>query len=236
MSYCVNCGVELERSVKKCPLCDVPVINPLEQEAPCEPAPPAFPTARDELKKKDRTFWTGFFSLLYLVPVVTCVVCNLLYNKSLNWSVYVIAGALMAWVFSTSPFYFAGPAPRRILAVDFLSVLAGLLIIQLMTGGANWFAGIALPIVVYCAAVSGVFLTLTRNGRLQDFGLAAAITVVVGALAVLVEIFTDLYITHAVSLVWSWFVVAPCVSIAALLFMISHNKRFRQELAKRLHV
>jgi uncharacterized membrane protein YvbJ len=74
MSYCVNCGVELERSLKACPLCGVPVINPLEKEAP--EAPPAFPTVRDELKKKDRTFWVGFFSLLYLVPIATCIIMS----------------------------------------------------------------------------------------------------------------------------------------------------------------
>jgi len=235
MSYCVNCGVELERSIKKCPLCGVPVINPLEQEVSCEPTD-AFPTARDELKKKDRTFWIGFFSLLYLVPVVTCVICNLLYNKGLTWSIYVTAGALMAWVFSTSPFYFAGPAPRRILTVDFLAVLAGMLIIQMMTGGPNWFIGIALPIAVYCAAVSLVFLTFTRSGKLNGFALAGAITMAAGALAVLAELFIDLYLSGVANILWSWFVVAPCVSIAALLVLISHNKRFRQELAKRLHV
>ena len=35
MSYCVNCGVELDASAKICPLCNTPVINPkvLEQAA-----------------------------------------------------------------------------------------------------------------------------------------------------------------------------------------------------------
>ena len=28
MSYCVNCGVKLAPSEKKCPLCGVPVVNP----------------------------------------------------------------------------------------------------------------------------------------------------------------------------------------------------------------
>lgn len=32
MSYCVNCGVELEASLKECPLCNTPVINPKELE------------------------------------------------------------------------------------------------------------------------------------------------------------------------------------------------------------
>ena len=40
MSYCVNCGVELDDSAKKCALCSTPVINPNIQEKPDEtPAP-----------------------------------------------------------------------------------------------------------------------------------------------------------------------------------------------------
>ena len=31
MSYCVNCGVELERNAGECPLCNTPVVNPREQ-------------------------------------------------------------------------------------------------------------------------------------------------------------------------------------------------------------
>ena len=28
MSYCVNCGVKLDKSLKKCPLCNTVVYNP----------------------------------------------------------------------------------------------------------------------------------------------------------------------------------------------------------------
>ena len=30
MSYCVNCGVQLDKTAKRCPLCNTPVINPSE--------------------------------------------------------------------------------------------------------------------------------------------------------------------------------------------------------------
>ena len=30
MSYCVNCGVKLEETLNKCPLCNTPIINPNE--------------------------------------------------------------------------------------------------------------------------------------------------------------------------------------------------------------
>ena len=40
MSYCVNCGVELDASAKKCPLCDTPVYNPKAPEPEKQPEKP----------------------------------------------------------------------------------------------------------------------------------------------------------------------------------------------------
>lgn len=234
MSYCVNCGVELERSLKKCPLCAVPVINPMEKEEPEER--PVYPESRDELKKKDSKFWIGFFSILYLVPIVTCVVCNLLYDRRITWSVYVSAGVLMLWVFTTSPFYFKKFDYRKMTGIDLAGVLLGLLIIQAVTEGKNWFIAIALPTVACCFVILSVFITLADKKRVRGLGIAATLIVSVGVLSLIVELLVDLYVRGAVTLVWSWFVIAPCLSIAALLILLDKNKRFRQELAKRLHV
>ena len=43
MSYCVNCGVELARCEKKCPLCGVEAVNPA---SPAGPEGEAFPQAQ----------------------------------------------------------------------------------------------------------------------------------------------------------------------------------------------
>ncbi len=231
MSYCVNCGVELDRSLKQCPLCETPVINPKEPAVP--DAAPMLP--RDELKKKDRTFWMGFFTLLYLVPILTCAICNLVYDKQITWSVYVSAGILMAWAMTTSPFYFTRPDWRKLLCVDFAALLLGLLIIQIMAGG-SWFARIAAPIVAYIFILTFVFVSLGEKGRVHGLILSAFCVLGAAVLSLLVELLVDAYMQDGIRLVWSWFVFAPCVSIAALLTMLDKNKKFRQELAKRLHV
>ena len=49
MSYCVNCGVELEKSEKKCPLCGVEVINPKEPPQDKEPRQRPYPNRIEEL-------------------------------------------------------------------------------------------------------------------------------------------------------------------------------------------
>lgn len=54
MSYCVNCGVELEVSLQKCPLCNTPVINPnaLHQAKNTSPYPKETGQV-DVVKRKD---------------------------------------------------------------------------------------------------------------------------------------------------------------------------------------
>ena len=59
MSYCVNCGVELEPSLTECPLCNTPVINPKELYNQKKTSP--YPKERgqvDVVKRKDLTILT----------------------------------------------------------------------------------------------------------------------------------------------------------------------------------
>jgi len=48
MSYCVNCGVELDASATKCPLCDTPVYNPKAPEPATQPSP--FPKEKGQVE------------------------------------------------------------------------------------------------------------------------------------------------------------------------------------------
>ena len=61
MSYCVNCGVELDSSLDHCPLCNTPVINPNELKRIADAVPP-FPEQRgevDTVKRRDFTLLIG---------------------------------------------------------------------------------------------------------------------------------------------------------------------------------
>lgn len=49
MSYCVNCGVELEASLRECPLCHTPVINPMEAGKDKPPSP--YPTDKGQVEE-----------------------------------------------------------------------------------------------------------------------------------------------------------------------------------------
>ena len=97
MSYCVNCGVELDPSLKKCPLCNTPVINPNELEGLTYEPP--FPTVKgqvDPVKRKDLFLFT---IVVLLATSLSCLALNLfVYSRSL-WSLFIIGICLVLFVF-----------------------------------------------------------------------------------------------------------------------------------------
>ena len=98
MSFCVNCGVELDATSRECPLCNTPVINPREIKYDQNgriiltgvELPTPFPEEKGQVevvKRKDVAI------LLTTVAVATSVVCgllNLLVFSSKPWSLAVI--------------------------------------------------------------------------------------------------------------------------------------------------
>ena len=69
MSYCVNCGVELDASAKKCPLCDTPVYNPKAPEPEKQPSP--FPREKGQVEVVKRKDLGVLLTVIVLATAVT---------------------------------------------------------------------------------------------------------------------------------------------------------------------
>jgi hypothetical protein len=232
MSYCVNCGVELEAAQKTCPLCKVAVVNPNE---PREEEKTTFPIHRDELKKTDRMFWIKFITILLVVPIITCVLTNLLSDQRITWSIYVIAGVFILWVLATVPFYFKKFNYIKMLLLDIAGIIIGLFVIEIYAAGAGWVMLIVLPIGLYCMLAGLIIVYLAKARYIRRLGVAAAIFISIAVMLPGLEVLIDIYNSNPVNIAWSWFVIAPCLSVAALLILLNKNKRFKNELQKRLH-
>ena len=233
MSYCVNCGVELEAAQKSCPLCGVAVINPSEKQQPEEKT--TYPKHRDELKKTDRMFWIKLISILLAVPIITCVITNLLSDQRITWSIYVIAGVFILWVLASAPFYFKKFNYVKMLLFYVAGLIIGLFVIEIYAPGNGWVLLIVVPIVLYCILAGLVIIFLAKSGYIRRLGVAAAIFISIAIMLPGLEVLIDIYNLNPIQIAWSWFVIAPCLSVAALLILLNKNKRFKHELQKRLH-
>jgi hypothetical protein len=224
--------VELERAQKSCPLCGVRVINPIEQN-PIEKSN-TFPNNRDEQKKINRGFWIKFNAIIAAVPIAICLLLNLLYDMRLTWSIFVLASVFMLWAFCTSPFFFRQFTYKKMLFVDLIAALLGLGLFAYPFPVNSWYQFVALPLAVYCYLAWLLFIFLTRK-KMPVLALAAVISVAIALMVLILELLLDIYNTGHVTLLWSWFVVAPCLAIAGLLLLLDRNKEVQHEITKRLH-
>ena len=97
MSYCVNCGVELDVSAKDCPLCGTPVINPMELEKFREAQSP-FPTKKGQVEAVKRKDLGILLTMVTLSTAVICGILNRLVFRDNMWSLAVVGSCLLLWV------------------------------------------------------------------------------------------------------------------------------------------
>ena len=88
MSYCVNCGVKLDDSLERCPLCNTPVINP--NEVSCSHSVPPFPKENGQVETVKNKDMAILYSLVLIATGASCGLLNLLAFNSSAWSLYVL--------------------------------------------------------------------------------------------------------------------------------------------------
>lgn len=235
MSYCVNCGVELQKSEPRCPLCGTEVINPNEprEEKPARP----YPSHVEHLDKTvDRRYIASFISLLMLIPLFTVMLANILVSGKLSWSYYVLGGELVAFTVFLLPMIARMPKILYVV-IDAAAVGILLLLIQVIAqGNWDWLLLLGLPITALTALMCWFFAVMAGpNFKLPilirfTFGL-----VCLGLLVVAIEFFINLYQHVLAWPTWSLYVLFPCLVLASSLLLLNRRARVKEEIKKRFY-
>ena len=235
MSYCVNCGVELQKSEPRCPLCGTEVLNPneLHEEKPIRP----YPAHVEHLDKSiDRRYIASFISLLLLIPLFTAMLANVLVSKQLTWSYIVLGGELVLFTVFLLPMITRMPKVLY-MVIDTVSVSVLLLLIRVLTKSSwDWFLLLGLPITVLTALMCWFFSLMAspkcRIPVLVRFTFALAC---VGLLVVAIEFFIGLFRHTIVWPTWSLYVLFPCLVLASSLLILNRRARVKEEIKKRFY-
>jgi hypothetical protein len=243
MSYCVNCGVELDRSEKACPLCGVEVINPRQpfEEAAERPYPKREDPANIRI---NRRFIAAMISIGLALPAALCLVIDFSSDHRLGWSFYVAGALVMIWVWLVPFFLYKRPSYFKVALPISASVLAYLWLIESLQAVPGWFWPLAMPLVLLVTVLVTVLAELTIHKILRGFRLTAAILVAAGLLNIGIELIIAIYLgrftQHTANwpgaLTWSWFVLIPCLALAAASLAVAHRQSVRAEILKRLHL
>lgn len=235
MSYCVNCGVELEKSEQRCPLCGVEVINPAEPFDFTDVRP--YPKHVERLNARiDRRYTATFLSLLLLIPVSVCIFTNMLTGGTISWSLYVMGGALLLFCFLLLPLLLERRNVYGCLLIDGAATALFLLGVERITGK-SWFFTLGLPLVTL-ATLYGfliVWLCMRKNKREPFIKLAIALAAM-GVLVVLVECTIHFYQGASLLPRWSEYALIPCLVLSVILLLLNKRAKLKSELRRRFYV
>lgn len=227
--YCVKCGVQLADTENSCPLCHTRVYHP-DLHRP--EVAPLYPKQDEQVKPINRWSIMLIVSILYLLPISICLVCDLTISGKMEWSGYVLGAMSIFYAAFLLPAWFDHPNPVIFVPCTFAVIAAFLLYISWKLSG-TWFLTFALPVTGAFGLLVTALVTLLRyirRGRLYIYG---GFTISLGVFCVLLEIL--LHITFGLPGFGTWSLY-PLVSLALLgLAMIATAifRPLREALEKR---
>ena len=150
MSYCVNCGVELDKSAHKCALCDTPVYNPNEKS---EEAALPFSHTPDIPVGIKQKFIALVVTFILLIPNIVCMFINLFMNPENLWFIFVASSSFLCWILFIFPFFTKKLHPYLMWGFDTLAVALYTLVFYANDpSDAKWYFNIAIPIIAIVSA------------------------------------------------------------------------------------
>lgn len=233
MSYCVNCGVELDASLKSCPLCHTPVINPneLQNKKPASPYP-AVQGQVDTVKRRD----LALLSVIVLTATaLSCLLLNLFVFSGSPWSLYIIGACLVLFVLFLPAFLITRLPVYISLLFDGIAIGVYLYMISFNTADNRWFFRLALPIVALLTILVEIFTLLHRCLPVSFVTTTLYLFVELAVLCVGIELLINHYFHTPLHLVWSAIVLTICSVIVIMLITILCIGRLREALRRRLH-
>ncbi len=233
MSYCVNCGVELDATLKDCPLCNTPVINPKELVNAQKRTP--FPVEKvpvEMVKRKDM----GLLVTIVLVAIaLTCAGLNLWFFKQSYWSVTVVGACLLLWVVLLPEIVYHKLNVYLSVLLDGLAVIIYLYLLTWLTESNEWFYGVAVEIVFFITILLEVYILCLKKLPKSILTYALYTVTAIGVLFVGLELLIDKLVRAEVSVDWSAIIATICIVIDVALICVLSMRRLRNAVRRRLH-
>lgn len=223
----------MEKSLDACPLCQCPVINPLDPKN-YERLGPVGVDRFDRIT--ERRFISAVMTVILIFAALICLTIDLVYFQKMTWSTVALGSMGVAWVCVALPLWPKRIGLRRAFAIDAVALLLFLWLVEKQISQSDWLYTLALPIVVTITLVVVGVATLGKNGRVQGWRLAGVILFGCGLIAMGVDAAVHWHTAGHMYVTWSWLVIIPCAAAAAVTFIIARKHRFQAALARRFHI
>ena len=234
MSYCVNCGVELDDSAKKCVLCGTPIVNPAKPAVNSEENLAPFSQEVYLPKTVKARFFAGLISLIMLVPNMACFLVNVLLLPEKLWSVHILSTSFLLWVMFVLPLFKKDHKTYFMWAFDTVAVGAYTFLLMNTLGVLQWYLTCALPIIVLISAMVLFYIIWVRKKKRSGILKALAICTEVA----LTFLFSGVLLSVCASVKYAveiGFIVFICiVAVVGFLAYCYKSESMRNWLSKKL--
>jgi len=234
MSYCTNCGVELDKELISCPLCGFTAgkndntENTIKSEH--------YPSDIILLYKKEtrRHIWE-LSGIITFSGIAVCTIVDFVIRKSLTWSLYADTSILASWICLTLILltfrkYF-------IIIPGFLfTILATLFLFDFFSPPVNWFYGIGLPLTITLFVCISIMVALWNIAHFKGFNILAFAFFVLSGFCIVSEVFINKYLFDQVGIRWSAIVAVSLLPIALVLLFVHYRMKRGKRLDSYFHV
>lgn len=227
--YCINCGVRLADTERKCPLCGTRVYHPdLKQKD----EQPLYPVNRLPEHYAGEKALSGAILILFFIPLMIAFFADWQTNGGLEWFGYV-AGALgVIYVIFVLPMWFQKKEPIFLTCCGFGAVAAYTLYICMKTGG-DWFLTFALPLLAGLCILTCVIIALFSYVKKGALFILGGGFLALGGLTVLTEFLLD--VTFQISFIgWSVYPFIVLFIFGGLLIYFGINGEAREFMKRKL--
>lgn len=233
MSYCVNCGVELDPTAAACPLCHTKIYHPNQPVR--EDIPTPYPTVKGVSEPVKKQEFTILMSIIFLTTSVVCIFLNIFTLPYGQWSLYVAGICALLWVFLLPVFF-----PKRAnvylnLALNGIGIALYLGFISFLHPGNGWYLHIALPIIAAAALLLEIIFVFVFHFKCSMIIKTVIFVTAIAVFCMEVEAVIDYHLKDCIFLQWSVIVLTCCIVIDIILLTIYLQEGLRSELRRRMH-
>ncbi len=233
MSYCVNCGVELDAALPSCPLCHTPIVNPKELKH--TPSPSPYPQEKGQVELVKRNDVGILITTVLSATAISCGLLNLFVFTGNRWSLLIIGVCLLLFVLAIPAVIYTKLPIYLSLLLDGIAVGLYLYMITYLTSSERWFWQLAIPIVTLVTILAEVFTFLIRTMPGSIIASALYVFAETAILCVGIELFIDRFTERPLILSWSAVALTACSIIVVALITVLSKRRLRDAVRRRLH-
>lgn len=234
MSYCVNCGVELDNGAESCPLCRTEVINPNITKR--EEVTPSFPDRIYLPKSLNKRFGAFIASMVILLPNIVCTLVNILFYPDSNWCWAVNATSLLLWVIFVSPFFWKKTVSWALILIDSVCVMGYAGVLCVLTESMEAYFGCILPLIAVVAVIVGFFIEFKEHAKpgWHVLCIAAFTEILVSSLSI--ELIVRNYLDVGMLPAYSLIISACCAAVTGFFIAVATNKKLRMWVDRKFFV